>query len=82
MVEAIKVNVYGMFLRHVYEQKATERYEGLFMFLEDMIEDSPQWFMKAAREFPNACWCVDQFNRGKLDLVKLKAEDESNTDEY
>ena len=82
MAEIVKLNVYGMFLRHVYEQNATERYEALFCFLEDVIGGSPQMFMKAAREFPNACWCVDQFKRGKMDLVKEKAEDDANTDEY
>ena len=82
MVEVVKLNVYGMYLRHVYEHNATEKYEALFCFLEDMIDDYPQWFMKAAREFPNACWCVDQFKRGKMDLIKEKAEDSTNRMEY
>lgn len=75
VVESIKLNVCQMYVRHVYGLGVTKDYEALFIFLEDIIEDNPEWFMLMAREFPNACWCVDQFKRGQMDEVRKRGED-------
>jgi len=75
VAEGIKLNVFQMHVRYVYGLGVAPDYEALFVFLDDIIDDSPEWFMLMAREFPNACWCADQFKRGQMDEVKKRGED-------